>query len=305
MLYGVALLFGLAGTTTLPGVAVALAPHAPADWVLPASVSLILVGLTFKMGAAPAHAWMPDVAEGAPAPVAAFLTVAPKIGAVVALGRLAAVLPEQAVGWRPLVAGIAALTMTLGNFAALRQDDVRRLLGWSAVSQTGYALIGVAALGRSALAFPALLYFLIAYAFANLAAFAVVVELRGLSDRGAYGGLALARPLLALVLATAFLSFIGIPPLAGFVGKLALFGAAIEAGYGWLAGVAAVNTVISVAYYGRVLGPAFFQDVREPQSVLATSASAVAAACAAGTLLVGLAGGAFFGWLGGARLLPW
>ena len=106
-------------------------------------------------------------------------------------------------------------------------------------------------------------------------------------------------------LALAFLSFIGIPPLAGFAGKLVLFGAAIEAGYAWLAAVAAVNTVISIAYYARVLGPAFFEESRMPQPVLAPSGAAVAAVGAAAVLLVGVTGGAFLGWLEGARLLPW
>jgi len=304
LLYGTALLFGLGGTTTFEELRAALA-GAPAGWVLPVALGLMLAGLAFKMGAAPAHAWMPDVAEGAPAPVAAFLTVAPKVGALVALGRLAAVLPESEVGWRALVAGISALTMTLGNLAALRQDNVRRLLGWSAVSQTGYALMAVVALGESSLAIPGLLYFLVAYALANLAAFAVVIELRGLGDRTAYTGLVRSRPVLALALALAFLSFIGIPPLAGFAGKLVLFGAVIEAGYAWLAAVAAVNTVISIAYYAHVLGPAFFEESRMPQPVLAPSGAAVAAVGAAAVLLVGLTGGAFLDWLEGARLLPW
>src|SRR3546814_7561395 len=123
--------------------------------------------------------------------------------------------------------------MTLGNLAALWQDDVRRLLGWSAVSQSGYGLMAVVALGRSELALPSLLFFLLAYAAANLAAFGVVVELRGRRDRGAYAGLATARPLLALALVVSFLSFVGIPPLAGFTAKLSLFAATIDAGYAW------------------------------------------------------------------------
>ncbi|HEX7940618.1 MAG TPA: proton-conducting transporter membrane subunit, partial [Gemmatimonadaceae bacterium] len=132
MVYGVVLLFGLAATTTFSG----LRARLPGSSALPLIVGtgLVTVGLAFKMGAVPAHAWMPDVADGAPAPVAAFVTVAPKVGALVALARLVAVLPAGDAGWRPLVALLAALTMTLGNVAALWQEDVRRLLGWSAVS---------------------------------------------------------------------------------------------------------------------------------------------------------------------------
>lgn len=304
LLYGVALLFGLGGTTIFEELKGTLADPA-GTWVLGAAAGLIIVGLAFKMGAAPAHAWMPDVAEGAPAPVAAFLTIAPKVGALIVLARLAAVLPEAGVGWRPLVAGMSALTMTLGNLAALRQDDVRRLLGWSAVSQTGYALMAVVALGRSQLALPALLYFLLAYALANLAAFAVIIELRGLTDRSAYAGLARSRPLLAATLALAFLSFIGIPPLAGFAAKLAVFGATIEAGYTWLAMLAAVNTVVSLAYYARVLGPAFFESAAARQPLLAGAAGAIAVACGLGVLVVGLATGLLLEQFGSARLLPW
>lgn len=304
LLYGVALLFGLGGTTIFGGLRGALAASA-GTWVLGVAVGLVIVGLAFKMGAAPAHAWMPDVAEGAPAPVAAFLTIAPKVGALIVLGRLAAVLPETQVGWRPLVAGLSALTMTLGNLAALRQDDVRRLLGWSAVSQTGYALMAVVVLGRSPLALPALVFFLLAYALANLAAFAVVVELRGVAERGAYAGLARTRPALAAALTLAFLSFIGIPPLAGFTAKLALFGATIEGGYAWLALVAAINTVVSLAYYARVLGPAFFEQGKDAQPVLAPVATVTAVSCGAGVVLAGLGSGVVLSWLRGARLLPW
>jgi len=174
-----ALLFGLAATTTYPGLASGLRGKDAVAMV--AGAVLVIVGVAFKLGAVPAHAWVPDVADGAPVPVAAFLTTVPKIGALVAFGRVVAVLPESAVGWRPVVAVVAAATMTLGNLAALAQDDVRRLLGWSAVSQSGYGLLAVVAIGRSPLAIPSLLYFTAAYAVANMAAFAVVAELRGRS----------------------------------------------------------------------------------------------------------------------------
>lgn len=255
MLFGVVLLFGLAGSTLFgawPGELGGVEA-----WTLAVAVGLIAVGLSFKIGAVPAYAWVPDVADGAPAPMAAFLTAVPKVGALIVLARLVVALPEADVGWRPLVAVLAAATMTLGNLAALRQDDVRRLLGWSSVSQAGYALMAVVALGRSDLALPALIYFVGAYVVGNLAAFGVVVELRGLAARDLYAGLSRARPWLALTLVVAFLSFVGVPPLAGFVGKLALFAATIEAGYTWLAVLAAANSVLSLAYYLRVLGPAY------------------------------------------------
>ena len=302
MVYGIVLLFGLGATTTFAGLRAALPGG---DTIaLVAGTALVVVGLAFKMGAVPAHAWMPDVADGAPAPVAAFVTSAPKVGALVALGRLALVLPEPGVGWRPLVALLAALTMTLGNLAALRQDDVRRMLGWSAVSQTGYGLMAVVALGRSPLAIPSLLYFLAAYALGTLAAFGVVVELRGRAERTSYAGLAATHPWLAAALAVSFLSFVGIPPTAGFAAKLALFGATIDAGYGWLALLAAANSVVSLAYYARVLAPAYFEAAGEPLPRLGMWAAAGVGVSTVGILLIGGGAEALLGVLRAARLLP-
>lgn len=300
MLIGVALLFGLAGTTTLSGLRDGLPDDAAA---LIVGAALIVAALAFKMGSLPAHAWMPDVAQGAPAPVAAFVTTVPKIGGLVALARLVSVLPDT-VGWRPLVALLAAATMTLGNLAALWQEDVRRLLGWSAVSQTGYALMALAALGRSALAIPSLMYFLLAYVVANIAAFGVVVELRGRTDRASYAGLARARPMLATSLVIAFLSLIGIPPLVGFGAKLALFTAAIEANYGWLAIVAAANTVVSIFYYARVMAPAYFDDATAPVPVLGRWAASATYVLTATIIVAGIAAEPVLESLRGAWLLP-
>lgn len=300
MLLGVALLFGLAGTTTLAGLHDGLPADAAA---LVVGVALIVTALAFKMGSIPAHAWMPDVAQGAPAPVAAFVTTVPKVGALVALARLVTVLPAT-TGWRPLVALLAVATMTLGNLAALWQDDVRRLLGWSAVSQTGYALMALVALGRSDLAVPSLVYFLLAYVLANIAAFGVVVELRGRTDRATYAGLARAHPLLAISLVIAFLSLIGIPPLVGFGAKLALFSAAIEADYGWLAVVAAINTVVSIFYYARVLAPAYFDETSAPVPVLGRWAASATYALTIAVIVTGIAAEPILESLREALLLP-
>ncbi|HEX2031493.1 MAG TPA: NADH-quinone oxidoreductase subunit N [Actinomycetota bacterium] len=303
MLFGVALLFGLGGSTLFGELRGSLQGADPVALV--AAAGLVVVGVAFKLGAVPAHAWMPDVAEGAPAPVAAFLTTAPKIGALVAIGRLALVLPEGGVGWRPLVAVLAAATMTLGNLAALWQDDVRRLLGWSAVSQSGYGLMAVVALGRSSLAVPSLLFFLIAYAAANIAAFGVVVELRGEARRERYAGLATSHPALALALVIAFLSLVGIPPLAGFGAKLALFGATIDAGYTWLAVLAVANSVVSLAYYARVLAPAYFHPLAgRPLPALGRWARIGTAASAAGVVVFGILAEPLLGGFDVSRLLP-
>lgn len=302
MLYGVVILFGLGGTTTLVGLRRGLEGADALGLVM--AGGLVVLGLALKLGAVPAHAWMPDVADGAPAPIAGFVTVAPKVGALVALGRLALTLPEAGIGWRVLVAVLAAATMTLGNLAALWQDDVRRLLGWSAVSQSGYGLLAVVALGRSDLAVPSLLYFLVAYSFANLAAFGVIVELRGRADLASYTGLAGSHPVLAVSLLVSFLSFVGIPPLAGFGAKLALFGAVVDAGYAWLGVLAVANSVVSLAYYLRVLAPSFFERRPEPLPVLGQWAMGAVAGCAALVVLTGVGAEPLFHWFRAVRLLP-
>lgn len=302
MLIGTAYLFGLAGSTTLPGLAQGL----PQDGGLALVVgsALVVLAVAYKMGAVPAHAWMPDVAQGAPAPAAAFITSAPKVGALIFLARFVSVFPDDAIAWEPTIAVVAAATMTLGNLAALWQDDVRRLLGWSAVSQTGYGLMAIVALERSDLAVPALLFFLLAYVLGNVAAFGVVVELRGLTQLSSYSGLARTRTWLTHALAVSFLSFIGIPPLAGFFAKLILFAVTIEAGYTWLALVAVVNTVVSIAYYARVLAPAYFGDLREPVPVLGRWAAVATYSAAFAVIAVGIAAEPFLDAFVDARLLP-
>ncbi|PEQ11532.1 NADH-quinone oxidoreductase subunit L [Novosphingobium sp. PC22D] len=290
LMVGIALVFGMLGDTRYGQIAAALAEGA-ASPLLDLGAGLIVLGVLFKMGAVPAHAWMPDVAEGAPAPSAAFLTVIPKIGAAVALARLVTLFPADVLDLRPLIAVLAVLTMTLGNLAALWQQDLRRLLGWSSVSQSGYALVAVAVAGRSPEAIPALLMFLLGYAIANLAAFAVVTHLRGRTRIADYAGLWRDRPWEAAGLILALFSLVGVPPLAGFVGKLTVFLAALDGGYGWLAVLAVANTVISLFYYLRVIGQAYFGRSGRPISVLGWTSGTAVVVTALLTLLIGLAAG--------------
>ncbi|GMQ93393.1 MAG: NADH-quinone oxidoreductase subunit N [Acidimicrobiia bacterium] len=288
MVYGAALLFGLSGGTSFADLRSGLVNADPTALIV--GFGMVAIGIAFKLGAIPAHQWMPDVAQGAPAPAAAFLLVAGKVGALIVLMRFAAVLPDAAVGWRPLVAVIAALTMTLGNLAALWQDDVRRMLGWSSVSQTGYGLLAVVALGRSDLAIPSMLFFLAAYAMGNMAAFAVIVKLRGLTDRESYRGLASVHPWLMGALVVSFLSFIGVPPLGGFTAKLLLMGAVIEAGYTWLAALAVVNSVISLFYYARVMGPAYFGPAARPRPLMGSLAAWAVGVATVAVVAIGVIG---------------
>ncbi|WP_349370096.1 NADH-quinone oxidoreductase subunit N [Salinarimonas sp.] len=304
LVLGVILVFGLTGESGVSGLAAALADPARASPLLTLGLALVVAGLAFKLAAVPLHAWLPDVAEGAPAPAAAFLTVAPKIGAAVALARLVDLLPPDGDALRPLIAILAAATMTLGNLAALRQEDVRRLIGWSSVSQSGYALMAIAVVSVGAGATGALIGFLLAYAAANLAAFAVVAHLRGLTERAHYAGLLSERPLVGATLVIAFLSLVGVPPLAGFFGKLGLFLVTIEGGHAWLAVVAAANTALSLAYYLRVVAPMAFGEPKRPRATLSRGSALAVGLGAALVVGLGLAAEPWQNALAGARLLP-
>jgi NADH-quinone oxidoreductase subunit N len=266
MLYGLSWWFGLAGTTSLEAIGRELA-GAP-DAVVIASTALVLFGLGYKAALVPFHFWTPDAYDGAPLPVAAYLSVLSKLAGLVALARvLSLALPDDTAGWTTAVAVLAAATMTLGNVAALPQRNVVRLLAYSSIAQSGYLLMGVAALEASDKGLPALVYYAIAYAAMNLAAFAVVLAVqreRQSVDIEAFRGLGRTHPWWTAALVLSFLSLLGLPPLAGFVGKLELFTAAIDADQTWLAVVAVVNTVVSLYYYLRVIAPAVLESPSAP-----------------------------------------
>lgn len=294
LITGVTLMLGLLGNTGYADIAASLRLGTGLSPLLFVGFALTLTGVAFKLGAVPAHAWLPDVAEGAPVPSAAFLTVVPKIGAAIALARLVQLVPPEFLGLRPLIAILAAATMTLGNLAAFWQDDIRRLIGWSSVAQAGYVLMAVTVLGLSPDALSALLAFIASYAIGNLAAFAVVAYLRGRTAIADYDGLAKRRPLVATVLVVSFLSLVGIPPTVGFLGKLALFMTTIDGGYTWLAVVAAANTVASLFYYARVMGRAYFNA--PPEEIAVLDRSSGVAVLIGGIFVIGgavLAGSAF------------
>jgi NADH-quinone oxidoreductase subunit N len=214
----------------------------------------VLVGLGYKAAIAPFHFWAPDAYDGAPVSVAAFLSVVPKVGAIFGLAQVARDLPPEA-GWPLAVAALAVLSMTYGNLAALVQENVVRLLAYSSIAQSGYFLLGVAALGRSELVLPSLTVFAAAYAAMNVGAFAVVAgygrSLRDLAGLGRYA------PAAGGAMVVFLISLVGIPPTAGFAGKLLLFGAAMDAGFAWLAVAAILNSVLSLAVYLRVVVPMY------------------------------------------------
>ncbi|MGR3571066.1 NADH-quinone oxidoreductase subunit N [Brevirhabdus sp.] len=249
-------------------------------------VMLVLLGLLFKLGAVPAHPWVPDVTEGAPVPAAAFLTTVPKIAGAVAMFRLVQMLPAgPALGLS--VAIFAAATMTLGNLAALWQDDLRRLIGWSSVAQAGYALMAVAVAGRAPEALPALLVFMGAYALANIGALALVADMRGRTALDDWSGLGRRMPVHMAALGVAFLSLVGIPPLLGFFGKFALFVATLEGGMAWLTLFGVANSVLSLFFYLRVLGKMLF-GTATPDADVQRLGGAACWVMVTATLLVGL-----------------
>ncbi|KIH96623.1 NADH-quinone oxidoreductase subunit N [Streptomonospora alba] len=305
LLGGTTVLLGAGGATDYLPLAAGL-PGAPRAAAAAGAVA-VLAALLFKAGAVPAHFWVPDAAEGAPAPVAAFITTVPKIGALVAAYRLGAALPLEAVGdWSLLVAAAAAATMVLGNLAAFAQHRVRRLLAYSTIGQVGFLLMAVAAYGRAEEALPGLLYYLLAYTVTNIGAFAAVCALPRAERLDQWGGLFGRRPWLALSLVVCLLGLVGTPPTAVFVGKLTVFTAAFDAGMVWLVVLAATMTVASLFYYLRWILPLFRAADPHAQSAGADSAggwsTAVAVAAATLSLLLGVAAGPVLDWLGSGAL---
>jgi NADH-quinone oxidoreductase subunit N len=245
----------------------------------------VLVGLGYKAAVAPFHFWAPDAYDGGPVVVAAYLSIVPKVGAIFALAAVVRALPPTPVDWRLAVALLAVVSMTYGNLAALPQTNVVRLLAYSSIAQAGYFLLGVVTLGRSGLAAPSLIVFAAAYAAMNLGAFAAVLAIgRDLAD---FAGVGRGRPWLGVALVVFLLSLVGVPPLAGFAGKLLLFGAALDAGFGWLAVVAILNSVLSLAVYLRIIVP-LYRATPAPAPAAARAVFAVWAAALAATLLIGV-----------------
>jgi len=254
LMLGVTILYGLTGATRYPHLAMTLG-SAPAVAVAVGVVG-VLAGLMFEAGGVPTHFWVPDAAQGANATAATFLTTVPKIGALVALYRLTSVLPDT-LAWPLLIAVFAVASMTLGNLAAYWQNDPRRLLGWSTVSQVGYLLVPITVADSSELALPSLLFYLGGYTVTNIAAFAVTAALPRRRDLDSYRGLARTRPWLAGALVVALLGLVGTPPTAVFIGKVTTAAAAWDGQYAWLAVVVFVNTLVSLFYYLRWIIPAF------------------------------------------------
>jgi NADH-quinone oxidoreductase subunit N len=275
MLYGMSLVYGVTGHTQVDAIAQAISANE--EPLIALSVFFIVVGFGFKISAVPFHFWAPDTYEGAPSPVAAFLSTASKIGGFVGLLVLMfRAFPEVADQWRPAFAALAVLTMTVGNLIALRQQQIIRLLAYSGIAQSGYVLVCLALISpgaeSNAQAFESALIYLAIYALMDLGAFAAAV---GFASKGGsyfisdYSGLWIRSPALATLMAGFLVSLAGTPPMAGFWAKLFVFKAAIDADVVWLAAVMAINAVIAAWYYLFVVKKMFFEapETEEPVEV--------------------------------------
>jgi NADH-quinone oxidoreductase subunit N len=258
LLYGFSLLFGFTGTTNIYKISYGLQMGGFPMMVIFGVLMLVIVGFAFKISAVPLHFWAPDVYEGAPTPVAGFLSTASKAAGFSVLIRvLMIVFPAILPYWGAFLVSISTLTMTVGNFLALSQKNIKRMLAYSSIAHAGYALIGLSAVSSlNILGMSSVVFYLMAYIFTNLAAFGVVAafgRVSGSDDIAAYAGLSRRSPALALVMLVAFLSLAGMPPFGGFVVKFMVFASAVQANLIWLAVVGVLNSIVGLYYYLTVL----------------------------------------------------
>jgi len=292
LVYGMALLYGAGGSTQLRVLSEALLAGTGNMSLLYPGIALLVVGFGFKMSLVPFHMWTPDVYQGAPTPVVAFMSVGTKTAAFAAFIRiLTESLAGQQESWGWMLAALAMLTMTVGNLTALRQLSVKRMLAYSTIAHAGYLLVALVPGTQAGIS--AAFFYLLAYAFMNIGAFAVVIALErtgiGDIDQSNFDGLSDRWPGLALAMAIFMLSLAGIPPLAGFFGKLFAFKAAVDTGWYWLVVVGVVNSAISAYYYLRVIVAIYFSKselVIERNPWRGVSVSIAVAAI--GTVVVGL-----------------
>jgi len=299
LVVGIALIYGATGTSNLFDIGKALTAGLAAEdlALLLAGCALVIVGFGYKISMVPFHMWTPDVYEGAPTPVTAFMSVGTKSAGFAALARflLQGVGPEYAI-WVPAVAVLAALTMIVGNISAVTQTNVKRMLAYSSIGHAGYILMGVLAGGvpnTGTRGVESFLFYLLAYSLTNLGAFAVLIALeqRGEAawDLGDFAGLYGRRPLLAIAMALCMFSLAGVPPTAGFWGKFYVFTAAWAAGLQWLAVIGVLTSAIAAFFYLRIVVQMFMRDpVREVRQTYDRALAIGIGVAALGIVLIGL-----------------
>ena len=295
LLYGVALIYGATATTKLAGIAQALRDNGEllSNPMMVAGMLLLATGFLFKIAAAPFHMWTPDVYQGAPTPVTAFMSAGPKAAAFAAFLRVFTIgLEGMQAEWTTLLWILAVLTMTVGNVIAIYQQNIKRMLAYSSISHAGYALVGMVAaneVGKSGI-----LFYLLAYTFMNIGAFAVLVLAGKKGEENltleGFSGFGFRRPFLAIALTIFLFSLMGIPPTAGFTGKFYIFAGAVKADYIWLAVIGVLNSAVSLYYYLRVMVYMYFRDPVEDFAWVKMPAGAVISIVVAlvGVLLLGV-----------------
>lgn len=294
-LYGVAFIYGSTGTVNLRAVHAALTgPNAPSPVFTGVAAALMFVGLGFKVSASPFQVWAPDVYQGAPTPVTAFLSAGPKAAAFAIFFRIfMTAFAPIANGWEPLVWMSALLSMTIGNFAALMQANVKRLLAYSSIAHAGYVMVALTA--RSDVGTAAAMFYLAAYAFMNIGAFAVVSHLSGKGEKyqnvDDFAGLGQKQPLTAAMLSIFLLSLIGVPLTGGFFGKFYIFKAALESHLVWLTVLGLLNSAVAAYYYLRLLVVMYMREPSDATANIEPLTPGLRAALflpALGTLVLGI-----------------
>ena len=280
LLYAMSLIYGMTGTTNLRAIAQYIAANGIGhNSVTMLSMMLFVVAFGFKIAAAPFHMWAPDVYEGSPTSITAFMSVGPKAAGFAALGRVFFMaFGDLQIDWVGIIIPVAILTMAVGNILALSQTNIKRMLAYSSIAHAGYALIGIIAGGTEGVA--SMMNYLFIYAFMNIGAFAIVIMLRTEGFKGEeisdYEGLAKSHPLASALMLIFMFSLTGIPPTAGFVGKFYLFMAAVNAGYTWLAIVAVIFSSISAYFYLRIVMNMYMKEPRAEIKLSTSLASGLA-----------------------------
>jgi NADH-quinone oxidoreductase subunit N len=298
-LYGVALVYGISGSTKLDEIRTVLAtPESDAFAMVSVAAALMFVGLAFKVSAAPFQIWAPDVYQGAPAPVSAFMATGPKAAAFAIFLRIfLTAFQSIAGGWEPLIWISALLSMTIGNFAALTQTNLKRMLAYSSIAHAGYILVALAA--RSDIGTAAAMFYLAGYAFMNIGAFAVVIHISGKGERNLkiddLAGLARRQPVTAAMMTIFLLSLIGVPLTGGFFGKFYIFRAALDSNLVWLTVLGLLNSAVAAYYYLRLLVVMYMYEPGEVSNNLEPLTFGLRAALtlsAIGTFVLGILPGA-------------
>ncbi|MBI5964387.1 MAG: NADH-quinone oxidoreductase subunit N [Chloroflexi bacterium] len=309
MLYGFSLIFGFAGTTNLYQLSQLFSSGEISVFLAFSIFALVIVGLGFKIAIVPFQFWAPDVYQGSPTPVAGFLSTASKAaGFAVVIRFFFVAFPDYAPSWTVILAALSAITMTVGNLLAISQTNIKRLIAYSSVAHAGYALIGAVAFSQLGAA--SVVFYLAAYIATNLLAFGVVMafsRVTGLEDLKDYAGMSRRNPWLALMMLAAFLSLAGMPPFGGFVAKVFVFAAGVQAGYTWLVIVGILNSIIGVYYYLNAMKFVYLyrmvNEDEENHPIPLTRPYAIAlAVLALGVILVGTLFAPWFSWSNAAAL---